>query len=104
MHTNQNDENNICSLYEKLLEGWNDNNAVEFSKLFTDNGNVIGFDASPMNGRNQINDELNKIFANNKVSSYVGIVREIRTLSPTVFLLRAVAGMVPQVSRKLNPM
>ncbi|HEV8082055.1 MAG TPA: SgcJ/EcaC family oxidoreductase [Chitinophagaceae bacterium] len=96
MRTNKDDGNNIRSLYEKLLESWNDNNAGKFSKLFADDGNVIGFDGSQMNGRNQINDELNKVFVNHKVSSYVGIVREIRTLSPTVFLLRAVAGMVPQ--------
>ncbi len=63
MRTNQNDENKIRSLYEKLLESLNDNNAGEFSKLFADDGNVIGFDGSQMNGRNQINDELNKIFA-----------------------------------------
>lgn len=103
MHTNQNDENKIRSLYEKLLESWNDNNAVEFAKLFAIDGNVIGFDGSQMNGCNQINDELSKIFANHKVSSYVGIVREIRTLSPTVFLLRAVAGMVPQGKSEIKP-
>ena len=103
MHTNKDDENKIRSVYEKLLESWNDNNAGEFSKLFTDDGNVIGFDGSQMNGRNQINDELNKIFVNHKVSSYVGIVREIRTLSPTVFILRAVAGMVPQGKSEIKP-
>ena len=56
-----------------------------------------------MNGQQEINDELSKIFADHKVSSYVGIIREVRPLSPTVFLLRAVAGMVPPGKSEVNP-
>src|SRR6188768_1475340 len=89
------DENEIRLLYQTLLENWNKNNANDFANLFCEDGNTIGFDGSQMNGRAQIKDELAGIFSNHKVASYVGIVREVRILANNVFLLRAVAGMVP---------
>jgi uncharacterized protein (TIGR02246 family) len=97
------DETKIRLLYKKLLESWNNNNPGDFANLFAENGNTIGFDGSQMNGRRQINDELSQIFANHKVSSYVGIIREVRPLSSTTFILRAVAGMVPPGQSEINP-
>lgn len=97
------DETKIRLLYKKLLESWNNHNARDFANLFAENGNTIGFDGSQMNGRRQINDELSQILANHNVASYLGIVREVRSLSPTIFILRAVAGMVPPGKAKINP-
>src|SRR5258708_1672454 len=98
-----NDETQVKFLYIRLLETWNKNKGNDFANLFAPDGNSIGFDGSQMNGRQEINDQLNQIFANHKVSSFVGIVREIRPLSPTVFVLRAVAGMVPPGKTQINP-
>ena len=102
-HAKQDDENKVRLLYKKLLESWNNQNAIDFANLFAKDGNSIGFDGSQMNGRKQINDEISKIFANHKVSSYVGIIREVRPLCSTVFVLRAVAGMVPPGQSEINP-
>lgn len=102
-HVKQNDENKVRLLYEKLLESWNNHNAADFANLFARDGNSIGFDGSQLNGRKQINDEISQIFANHKVSSYVGVIREVRPLGPTVFVLRAVAGMVPPGQSEINP-
>ena len=96
------DEQEVRNLYKNLLNNWNDNNAQGFAKLFAANGNTIGFDGSQMNGQKEIEDELTKIFANHKVASYVSIVREVRSLSPSVYLLRAVAGMVPPGKSEIN--
>ena len=65
-------------------------------------GNITGFDGSQMNGRQEIRDQLSQIFTDHKVSSYVGIVREVRQLSHTIFLLRAVAGMIPPGQEKIK--
>jgi uncharacterized protein (TIGR02246 family) len=100
---NRTDENEVRLLYRKLLQTWNDNNATAFANLFTSDGNSIGFDGSQMNGQGQINDQLNQIFGSHKVSSYVGIIREVRSLCSTVFVLRAVAGMVPPAQSGINP-
>ena len=102
-HTDPDDIGKIKTLYQNLLESWNNNNPEEFSQLFTTDGNSIGFDGSQMNGQKQIRDELDKIFQNHKVSSYVGIIREIRTLSSTVFVLRAIAGMIPPGRDVIKP-
>jgi len=92
----------IKMLYNNLLESWNKNNALEFSNLFDENGSCVGFDGSQINGRNDIYDQIQKIFASHKVSSYTGIIREVRSLSPEVYLLRAVAGMVPPGKDKIK--
>ncbi|HZE84322.1 MAG TPA: SgcJ/EcaC family oxidoreductase [Puia sp.] len=93
----------IRSLYQRLLESWNKNDAKGFADLFAVDGNSVGFDGSQMNGRQEINDQLAQIFTNHKVSSYIGIVREVRPLSPAVFLLRAVAGMIPPGQTEIKP-
>ena len=97
------DEMLVHSLYKKLLKSWNQNNAAGYANLFTFDANVIGFDGSQMNGRVEINNQISEIFSSHKVSSYVSIVREIRSLCPTVFLLRAVVGMVPPGHSEINP-
>lgn len=99
----KNDEYNVRVLYKSLLENWNTHNATAFANLFARDGSVVGFDGSQLNGQQEINDELTKIFASHKVSSYVSIIREVRVLSATVFLLRAVAGMVPPGKSAINP-
>ena len=91
----KNTEDNIRSIYKTLLESWNRNDAEGFSRLFTESANVIGFDGSQMNTPKQISDELSKIFRDHKVSSYVGIVKEVRKLSQNIYLLRSIAGMLP---------
>ncbi|MEO6455543.1 MAG: SgcJ/EcaC family oxidoreductase [Ginsengibacter sp.] len=100
---NQNNEQETLLLYKALINSWNNGNALDYANLFTAYGNVIGFDGSQMNGKKQIEDELNKIFANHKVATYVYIVREIHSLSSSVYLLRAVAGMIPPGKTEINP-
>lgn len=90
-------------VYRLLLENWNKNDARAFAKLFADQGTTIGFDGSQMNGIIQIEEELTQIFSKHKVSTYVSIVREVRKLSDSVYILRGVAGMVPPGQREVNP-
>ena len=96
-------ENQVRLLYQELLKNWNNNNADGFANLFAPDGNSVGFDGSQMNGREEIKNQIKEIFKNHKVSSYVGIIREIRQLSPTVFLVRGDAGMVPPGQNKIKP-
>ncbi|MDB5200153.1 MAG: SgcJ/EcaC family oxidoreductase [Chitinophagaceae bacterium] len=102
IHLNH-DEQEVRNIYKDLLNAWNNNSASSFAKLFASDGNTIGFDGSQMNGQKQIEEELSKIFANHKVSTYVSIVKEVRRLSSSVYLLRAVAGMIPPEKSEINP-
>src|SRR6476661_5465675 len=93
----------IRALYHRLLDAWNQRDAHAFAGLFEPLGNVVGFDGSTMNGRNEIEESLSGVFADHPTASYVSVVREVRFLSPDVALLRAAVGMVPPGQSDINP-
>jgi uncharacterized protein (TIGR02246 family) len=90
-------------LHERLLLFWNRQDASGMASLFREDGNTIGFDGSQLNGQNAIKTELEKIFAHHKTASYVWKVEEVRFLSDSVALLRAIVGMVPPGKNEINP-
>ncbi len=97
------DEEALRGLYRDLLDAWNQRSANQFAAQFEDVCNVVGFDGSLMNARREIEAELSRIFADHVTASYVGIVREVRFLTPEAALLRSVAGMVPPGQSDINP-
>lgn len=97
------DEGQIRALYQGLLDSWNERSAGKMARWFTLDGSVIGFDGSQMNGREEIEREIRRIFTDHVTARYVGIVREVRFLSPDAALLRAVVGMVPPGGADINP-
>jgi uncharacterized protein (TIGR02246 family) len=97
------DQSPIAALYHQLLDSWNRRDASAFAALFEDDGNTIGFDGSPMNGRANIAATLGQIFADHATAAYVAKIRGIRYLAPDVVLLRAVVGMVPPEQSDINP-
>src|SRR5262249_51250841 len=88
-------EESVRALHRELLERWNRRDAAGLAALFTDDGNLVGFDGSQVNGRMEIEAPLRPIFADHPTAAYVGIVRGVRQLDPEVAVLRAVVGMVP---------
>ena len=84
----------VQTLYKELLEYWETGNAISYAGLFTTGANVIGFDGSQMNGKEDIEKTLAQIFSHHKVAAYVAIIEEVRPLCDTVYLLRAVVGMI----------
>lgn len=81
-------------LYESLLESWNGYNPDDFADLFAYEGNLIGFDGSQINGYQEIRGHVTDLFEDHQPPAFIGIIREVRPLSPTLWLLRAVASMV----------
>ncbi len=102
---NKSDEtqNQILDLYRKLLFAWNQRDASRMASLFSENGDVIGFDGSYMKGPGEIVSILGQIFADHKTAAFVGIVREIRLLNSDSGILRAVVSMVPEGGSDINP-
>jgi uncharacterized protein (TIGR02246 family) len=96
-------EAEIVALYRRLLDGWNRRSAQAMAELFAEDGNVVGFDGSPIDGRAEIEAHLAMIFADHQPARYVAKVREVRLLGSSVGLLRAVAGMVPPGQTDLRP-
>lgn len=71
--------------------------------LVTEDGSVVGFDGSRINGRAEVEATMQVIFTDHPTAAYVGKVREVRLLAPGVALLRAVAGMVSPGQTDINP-
>src|SRR5215470_18589132 len=97
------EETQVRLLYQDLLRAWNEKNARKMADFMAENGNLVGFDGSQIDGRQQVESVLRKIFGGHPTAAYIAIVREVRLLSPNVALLRAVAGMVPPGQTDINP-
>jgi uncharacterized protein (TIGR02246 family) len=97
------DEGSVRALYHDLLDCWNRRNPQAMAALFADDGNLVGFDGSTVNGRSDIEAHLRPIFADHPTSKYVSKIREVRFLKPDLALVRAVVGMVPPGKSDINP-
>ena len=97
------DKRKIRALYQALLDGWNGRAARKIAALFAADGNLVGFDGSVVNGPEEIESHIGRIFSDHATPAYVAIVRDVRFLSPATALLRAVAGMVPPGQSDIHP-
>ncbi|HEV7779698.1 MAG TPA: SgcJ/EcaC family oxidoreductase [Chitinophagaceae bacterium] len=93
----------ISSVYSQLTDSWNKMDSVVFAGLFAEDGSIVGFDGSQANSRKEIQEHLAGIFKDHEPAQFVTIIKEIRSISPLVVLLRAVAGMVPRGETVINP-
>jgi uncharacterized protein (TIGR02246 family) len=92
----------IVSTYAKLLAAWNAQDAAGMAELFAEGGAQVGFDGSEAQGPQTIRQQLAPIFRDHPTKRFVHVVREVRRVTDDVFMLRAVAGMVPRDSLKLD--
>lgn len=97
------DENMVRVLYHNLLHAWNKQNALGMAELFSEDGGMVGFDGSLTNGPQEIGDHLAPIFLSHPTATFVSRVREVKFLSPTVAMLRAIAGMIPRGKTDIMP-
>ena len=92
-----------AGLYGRLIDGWNAQDAGAMAAAIAPDGLVIGFDGSQMSGRDEVAEELGRIFADHETATYVTKVRSVKRLGADVALLHAVAGMVPPGSSEIMP-
>jgi uncharacterized protein (TIGR02246 family) len=70
---------------------------------FADDGVVIGFDGSVSSGKQTIETEMARIFADHETGRYAVKVNSVRALGSAAMILRAVAGLVPPGQTGINP-
>jgi uncharacterized protein (TIGR02246 family) len=92
MHTMN--ENEIRTLYEKLIAGWNAHDAEAMAAPFAEDGVIIGFDGSVSSGARAITAEMAGIFADHETGRYAVKVKSVRGLGSQAVILRAIAGLV----------
>ncbi|PGY10283.1 SgcJ/EcaC family oxidoreductase [Bacillus sp. AFS031507] len=97
------DSKEVQAVYKKLLEAWNERSAEGMAKLFTDDGESIGFDGSQSIGIQEIFSHLQPIFEHHPTARFVSKVKDVRFLTSEIAILRAIAGMVPPKQSDINP-
>jgi uncharacterized protein (TIGR02246 family) len=89
------DEAAVRALYQQLMDGWNQGSGDAFAAVFTEDGDLIGFDGTHFKGRQEIAPFHQRLFDKwLKGSRLVGEVKDVRFLSPDVALMHAVGGTV----------
>lgn len=98
----ENVKNEVQSIYQRLLEAWNNRNAKGMADLFTIDGESIGFDGSQSIGPKEIYAHLKPIFEHHPTARFVSKVKNVSLLNLNVAILRAIAGMVPPGKNEIN--
>lgn len=98
-----NTEEALTTLYGRLIDGWNAGDADAMAAALAPDGLVIGFDGSQMSGRDEVEAELGRIFADHETATYVTKVRSVKSLGGSAGILHAVAGMVRPGGSEIMP-
>jgi uncharacterized protein (TIGR02246 family) len=93
----------VQTLYQKLIDAWNNRSARGMAETFTVEGELIGFDGSQAIGREEILLHLTPIFENHPTPPFISKVKDIRIFRSDFAILRAIAGMVPPGKTDLVP-
>src|ERR687893_1277168 len=89
------DEAAVRDLYRELMDGWNRGSGEAFAAVFTEDGDLIGFDGAHFEGRAEITTFHQELFDKwLKGTRLVGRVKDVRFLSPDVALMHAVGSTV----------
>ena len=89
------DEAAVRALYQQLMDGWNQGSGDAFAAVFTEDGDLIGFDGTHFKGRQEIAPFHQQLFDKwLKGSRLVGQVKDVRLLHPDIALMHAVGGTV----------
>jgi uncharacterized protein (TIGR02246 family) len=90
-------------LYGRVIAGWNAGDARAMAAPMAPDGLMIGFDGSQLQGRDEIEAELGRIFGDHQTASYVTKVRAVSTLGGDGAFLWAVAGMPSPETSEIIP-
>lgn len=97
------DEQAVRALYIALLRAWNERDAETFAAQFLDDGSIIGYDGSIVDGRAEIARHIGDIFRHHETPVYVQRVKRVRFLTPDIAILRGHVGMPSVPTLVINP-
>ena len=85
----------VRALYGELMDGWNHGSGEAFAAAFTEDGDLVAFDGTHFEGREEIAPFHQELFDKwLKGTRLVGRVKDVRFLSPDVALMHAVGSTV----------
>lgn len=98
------DEQAIRALYRDLLRCWNAEDAQNFAALFLDDGSIIIYDGTLLNGRAEIEAQFRTIFARYNTPMFAQIVYQVRFLTGDMAILYGAVGMYSLPHLTINPL
>ena len=102
--TNATDEAAVRALYQELMDGWNRGSGEDFAAVFTEGGDLVAFDGTHFEGREQIAPFHQALLEKwLKGSRLVGRVKDVRFLSPDVAVMHAVGSTVMRGKSEPSP-
>jgi len=104
MNSAEKDEAAVRTLYQELMDGWNQGSAQSFAAPFAEDGDLIGFDGTHLKGEQEIVSFHQPLFDKwLKGTRLVGEVTSVRFLAPDVALMHATGGTVMRGKSKPSP-
>ena len=103
MSTSTSIQDEIKTLYQKLIEAWNKRDARGMAEQFSEQGVQIGFDGSKLIGKEEIFSHLKPIFEDHPTPPFITKVKDIRPLGTDAAILHAIAGMIPPGKTDIEP-
>jgi len=89
------DEAAVRAVYQQFMDGWNQGSGAALAAVFTEDGDLVGFDGTHFKGPQEIAPFHQQLFDKwLKGSRLVGQVKDVRFLSSDVALMHAVGGTV----------
>jgi uncharacterized protein (TIGR02246 family) len=87
-----------------MIDGWNKGDGDSFASPFAEDGDLVGFDGTHLNGRQQIasfHQQLLDTYV--KGSRLVGKIRNVRFLTPDVAIMHVVGGTIMKGQTDIEP-
>jgi uncharacterized protein (TIGR02246 family) len=108
MHVNSvassTDEAAVRDVYRQVMDGWNQGSGAAFASMFTDDGDLVGFDGVRFKGRHEIAPFHQQLFDKwLKGSRLVGKVEDVRFLGPDVAVMHVIGGTVMRGKSEPDP-
>src|SRR5829696_2176912 len=98
------DEEAARDLYRELMDGWNRGSGEAFAAVFAEDGDLVAFDGTHFEGREEIAPFHQQLFDKwLKGSRLVGEVKDVRFLGPDVAVMHAVGSMVMRGKSEPSP-
>jgi uncharacterized protein (TIGR02246 family) len=98
------DEAAVRDLYRELMDAWNRGSGEAFADVFTEDGDLVAFDGTHFEGREEISSFHQELFDRwMKGTRLVGEVKDVRFLGPDVAVIHAVGSTVMRGKSRPSP-
>ncbi len=97
------DEAAVRALYDRLTRAWNIRDARAFAACFIEDGYIVGYDGTVIDGRDEIAYHIGDIFAHHQTPAYITKVTRVLFINADTAVVRGIVGMPSLTTGTINP-